>query len=352
MRVAFLSPYSTPQCETFIQSQKEGINADIYFYYGDLVPRYLEGEGLISIDRAILHYPLKLIGILWKINPFALKNSHLSILEYLFSKSLKKHKIDVVFAQYGHVGAAVLNACKYAKIPLVVHFHGRDSSAYDVVKDNKSKYLDMFGYATSIIAVSHTMVQMLIGLGCPKEKIVYAPCAPDDGFACITPSFNKHMFLSVGRFVDKKAPYLTLFAFKRVVEKEPSATLIMAGDGPLLPCCKAIAKELEIEQKVYFPGAVNSEQIKKWLSECLAYVQHSVRAEDGDMEGTPVAVMEALLSGVPVVSTLHAGIPDVVIDGKTGLLSKEHDTYSMSENMLKLIQTKDLAKTLGTAAKI
>jgi glycosyltransferase involved in cell wall biosynthesis len=80
-------------------------------------------------------------------------------------------------------------------------------------------------------------------------------------------------------------------------------------------------------------------------------VQHSVTALNGDQEGTPVAIMEASAAGLPVIATLHAGIPDVIIDGTTGFLVPEHDVDAMSEKMLSLLENKTLAKQFGNNGK-
>ena len=83
----------------------------------------------------------------------------------------------------------------------------------------------------------------------------------------------------------------------------------------------------------------------------MGFVQHSVRAEDGNMEGTPLTVLEASAAGVPVISTNHGGIPDVIINGKTGFLVEEFDVSGMANNMKKLLQDKDLPEKLGRAGK-
>ena len=80
-------------------------------------------------------------------------------------------------------------------------------------------------------------------------------------------------------------------------------------------------------------------------------MQHSVKADDGDMEGTPVSVLEASVAGLPVISTFHAGIPDVILHKKTGLLCEEHDIATMSKCMLQVLDDVAYAKQLGDAGK-
>ena len=351
INLAITAPSETEHPETFIQSHIDGIREHVVFYYGDLIPRYIKGEGLFSIDNKHLNDIGAWKHLLGNFNLFSYRKSGLGIKEYMFAHSLKKHNIDVVLAEYGTTGAEVYEACRYANIPLVVHFHGRDCTAYDNLKNYGERYKKMFAYASSVIAVSHDMERRLVILGCPKEKLVYAPCTPDPKFASLNASLEKIQFCFCGRFTDKKAPYATLLAFRKVLDKYPEAKLVMAGDGPLLNASKNIAKIIGAGDNVIFTGAITPARYQQILLESRAYVQHSITADDGDMEGTPVSVMEASAAGIPVISTFHAGIPDVIVDGKTGLLCKELDVESMAVNMLRLASDKEFALCLGAAGK-
>ena len=284
-------------------------------------------------------------------NPLKLRNSGIGLKNYLFAQSLKKHHIDVVLAEYGETGAEIVPACKYARMPLVVHFHGRDSSNHEVLRLRHDDYQRLFRQAAYVIAVSHDMERRLMAIGCPQEKLVYCPCVPDESFYHLGPTLEKSQFVFIGRFTDKKAPYATLLAFRKVHEQYADARLVMAGNGPLLNSTRNIAKVLDMGDSVSFPGAITPDQARAYLMDSRAYVQHSIIADDGDMEGTPVAVMEASAAGLPVVATRHAGIPDVIQDGKTGLLCDELDVNGMAEAMKRLLADSELAHRLGAAGK-
>lgn len=351
INLAIVSPSLTNKLETFVQSHLMGIKAHSVLYYGDFIPRYIDGEGLFSMDNKHLSNIRAWLNVFKCINPYFLYKSGLSLKEYLFAHSLKKHKIDVVLAEYGTTSAEIVNSCKYANIPLVAHFHGRDSSDYNVIKDYRKKYEVLFAYASAVVIVSQEMRNRLGKLGCPKDKMVYAPCVPDENFTHLRALLDQPSFCFVGRFTDKKAPYAVVLAFKKVIERIPYAKLIMSGDGPLLNSTKNIVKILGLENSVKFTGVIAPEKYREFLLHCRAYIQHSIIADDGDMEGTPVAVMEASAAGVPVISTIHAGIPDIIIDGKTGLLNKELDIDGMAANMISLLEDKDFAVELGNAGK-
>ena len=134
LNLAIVSPSTTNTPETFVQSHISGIRANVFFYYGDLIPRYLEGEGLFSMNSQSLNNKKAWLRIFKNLNVFKYKASGLGLKSYLFAQSLKAHHIDVVLAEYGTTSAEITDACKYAKIPLIAHFHGRDSSDYNVLK--------------------------------------------------------------------------------------------------------------------------------------------------------------------------------------------------------------------------
>lgn len=96
---------------------------------------------------------------------------------------------------------------------------------------------------------------------------------------------------------------------------------------------------------------MSKEEFTNNLEKALAFVQHSITAINGDQEGTPVAILEASAAGLPVISTFHAGIPDVIINEETGLLVNEHDVEGMAQKMILLLQNNELAKTLGKNGK-
>lgn len=166
-------------------------------------------------------------------------------------------------------------------------------------------------------------------------------------FANTIPDRKSQTFLSVGRFVDKKAPYYTILAFNNVLKAFPKAKLLMVGEGPLLNMCCNLVRYLKITDNVKFLGVKSPEEIGQLHNQVCAFIQHSLTAINGDKEGTPVGIMEASLSSLPVISTFHAGISDVIIDGETGLLCEEHDVESMTQNMLSILKDPLNAEKMG-----
>ena len=151
--------------------------------------------------------------------------------------------------------------------------------------------------------------------------------------------------------MNKKAPHITLEAFRQVLAQRPEAHLTMAGTGPLWESCASLVKALGIGGQVHLAGVLKPEAIADLLRGSRAFVQHSVVAHNGDSEGTPLAVLEAMATGVPVVATSHAGIADVVVHERFGFLCAEHDVASMAAHMISLIDDAERAGAMGRAAR-
>lgn len=339
-KIAMVSPSHKAYSETFIQAQKNGLQGEIFFYYGGILPSHLENHGKL-ITRSI--------SIANKIKR-KIRLTNFNADETAFITSLKHYKIQVVVAQYGTTAHRILAVCKFLNIPLITHFHGYDASVYSVI-ENCNNYREVFLYSSFVLTVSFAMKERLIVLGCPKDKVVHNPCGPDDSFFEVKPNFTEPTFIALGRFVEKKAPYYTILAFSQVLKKYPAAKLIIGGKGELYEVCTNLVKYLKIENSVLLPGVLSREQFLTYLSTSLAFVQHSVTAVSGDQEGTPVAVLEASAAGLPVIATLHAGIPDVIQDGETGFLVEEHDAEAMAEKMMILLENKELSMKMGKSGK-
>lgn len=334
--LAIFSPNHNAYSETFIQAHRK-LPYQIKFYFNGWLPSSLEGKSMMQL-------PWKL-----RIKKKLLKGFLPNEKKLMFS--LIHEKVDGVLAEYGQSAVHTLKVIKHLNLPLVVHFHGFDASVYDIVKQYTEPYREVFGYAHGVIAVSQRMKSDLVALGCNEKKIVVTPCAPNDQFFELNPQYKSRQFISIGRFVEKKAPYITILAIQKVAKVFPDAALVMIGDGTLKPVCENIVNALGLQDNITFAGVQSSEQIQRILESSIAFVQHSIIAADGDSEGTPVAVLEAQAAALPVIATKHAGIPDVVIHNQTGLLCEEKDVNAMAENMIRLLSEPGLAGQLGKAGR-
>jgi len=341
LNVAILSTSQNAYSETFIQAHKNLLNGNVKYYYGSLTNQFLEGKGAVS--EGVRHYFYKGIEKFNKKVRFTEKKALL--------RSWKKNKIDVILAEYGTTAALYLDIIEASGLPLVIHFHGFDASVHKTLEEFKDQYKRMFKYASYVIAVSNVMYDKLLSLGCHEEKLIKNTYGPNDMFFEVKPGFSKQQFIAIGRFTDKKAPYYTIFAFNKALEKFPEAKLIMAGNGHLLNSCINLVNYLNIKDSVEFVGVIKPEEFVRYLEESLAFVQHSITAESGDMEGTPLSILESSAASLPVISTLHAGIPDVIINGKSGILIEEHDVRGMGEAMIRILSDVKLAREMGAIGR-
>jgi colanic acid/amylovoran biosynthesis glycosyltransferase len=262
----------------------------------------------------------------------------------------RKHDVDLILAEFGPAGADITPHARRLGIPLIVHFHGHDAHRKSVVDEFASRYRAMFDYAFRIVSVSRYMTEALVSLGADRSRILYNPYGPRDSFFENEPTYEP-VILSVGRFTDIKANYLTLLAFSKALRSCPNARLVMVGDGELLETCRTLSHSLGINESVTFTGAVPHAEVAMWYRNACCFAQHSMSPSYGDAEGTPVAILEAGAAALPVVATNHAGIPDVVDDGATGFLVNEGDVDAMSARMVELLSDAALARRMGTAAR-
>ncbi|MGB5629440.1 MAG: glycosyltransferase, partial [Woeseiaceae bacterium] len=271
---------------------------------------------------------------------------------FLLARLLKTGRVDAVLAEYGTTGSWIASACERARVPLFVHFHGADASVEEVLEREREGYRGLFRIATGIVAVSQPMRAKLVDMGAPIERVYLNACGVDPiQFELASLQRQDTRFLSVGRFVEKKAPYLTILAFDRVLKELPGAQLIMIGDGPLWGPCARLIEALGLSNAVHLKGAQSHTIVRDEMQKAAIYVQHSLVARNGDSEGTPVAVVEAQMSSLPVVATRHAGIPEVVLDGETGYLVDEADIEGMANAMTRLAMEPGLARQMGENAR-
>jgi glycosyltransferase involved in cell wall biosynthesis len=151
--------------------------------------------------------------------------------------------------------------------------------------------------------------------------------------------------------VEKKAPELTIRACADVLAHFPEVRLDIIGDGPLAETCSRLIRELGAGERIRLVGVQSSDYVAKAMRQGSIFVQHSITSTNGDTEGMPVAIIEAMASGLPVVATRHSGIPEAVIDRETGILVDEGDVLGMTEAIAGLLSDPSRAKAMGEAGR-
>ncbi len=357
MRLAIFIPKKNLVSETFIRAHVDQLPFETVPYYGSNLV-IVTGQGRpIGRIGAWLCAVANLFGVGYDHAGRVVRLLVPRWSDYFVERNLATHLkdagIDRVLAEYGTTGTFLFRACEKAGVPLFVHFHGYDASVRSVLKAHRGAYQEMFKKAAGIIAVSVSMKNALVHLGADPGRVLVSPCGVDPRVFCGgTPEYSPPHFIAVGRLVEKKAPHLTIRAFGEVSREIDDATLTIVGDGPLMRSCRQLIRAMRLQHSIRLVGSRSSIEVRKFMRNSRAFVQHSVVANNGDSEGTPVSVVEAQMTGLPVVATQHAGIADVVVSGETGYLVTEGDFASMGTYMLELARNPKLAATMGRAARL
>ncbi len=344
-RICIVTPSQPKYSETFIQNHIDLFPKSTLVITGEHFPLFdAKGLQLLKISK-IVYYIDKLLQKTFGINKSMLY-------PYFLALYLKLNGITHLLCEYGPTGVSLLKTATIANVQIVTHFHGYDAHVTTLLSAYQQSYLELFKHCKKIIAVSNVMRFNLIALGCEAEKICLLRYGVEDRFfATVQTDLASNYFVAVGRFVDKKAPYLTILAFDIFLRKFPKYSLKMVGDGVLLDTCVQLAKALNIENKIEFCGVRRSDEVLELLTNSVGFIQHSILTLNKDSEGTPVAIIEAMAVGLPIVSTFHAGIREIVEDNVTGFLVEEGDIVGMAEKLGRIASNPIEASRIGKNAK-
>jgi len=237
---------------------------------------------------------------------------------------LKDQKVDLVLSEFGTEALGVTDLAHEMGLPCFTYFRGSDAS-YSLRSPSRVRgYKKMMPKLTGIFAVSQFLIDNLARYGVTHSNAHVMPSGVDVRW--FQPGAKRpHSYAMVGRMVEKKFPLMTISAFLDATVDAPEATLDVIGDGPLLSAAQTLVAEAEAADRVNFHGAVPHAQVRDILAATSVFLQHSVTARDGNTEGLPTSIQEALACGCAVISTRHAGIPEAIDEGFNGWLCDEHD---------------------------
>ncbi len=250
------------------------------------------------------------------------------------AQTVQSFKPDLIHVHFGGQGWIFLSNWPENKIPVVLSFHGYDAS----MKLRSSRYRQQCRKVlnrtdvTPIFVSNNMAARMERAIGpIPDHQLLYY--GTDLEFFKRTQKTpaprNPLTFLQVSSFTAKKGHAYTIQAFAHFVSslpKEKEVRLILAGDGQNLSACRQLVTQLGLDQIVEFPGLVTPAKSRELMEIAHVFVHHSVTPEEsGDQEGIPNAIMEAMAMELPVVSTVHSGIPELVEDKVNGFLVAERD---------------------------
>ncbi len=251
---------------------------------------------------------------------------------------LKQHRINVALGEYLDEFMPYVQLLNRLRIPYLVQGHGIDVSAALSKPAVAIAVCETYKSAHVVLTRSEFHRQRLIKLGLPETQVAVNFGGVDVPERPLTraPSAATR-FLAMGRMVAKKAPMHLLEAFRQAVRQNPQLHLDYIGAGPFFEAVEEYVRATDLSQAVTLHGVTSESHKLSLMSECGVFVQHSMTARNGDEEGLPAAIQEAMAQAMAVVSTRHTGIAEAVIENKTGLLVDEGDVTGMSQSMLKIV---------------
>jgi glycosyltransferase involved in cell wall biosynthesis len=264
---------------------------------------------------------------------------------------LVRHRAEAMLSEFLDFSVQWLGLAAQSGVRFYAHAHGYDISARVTDPVWRERYTAL-NTADGVITMSRTSRERLVGLGLEPGRIHVIPYGVD--VPATLPRRKPRSVvrcLAVGRMVAKKGPILMLDAFRRAAEADSRLRLDYIGDGPLLPAIRQFVRAFALEDRVTLHGSASNTAVLEAARRADIFVQHSLTDPDtGDEEGLPVAILEAMANALPIVSTIHAGIPEAVDDGRTGLLVREGDSIAMAESLLMLAKDFERRTSMGAAA--
>ena len=333
-RVAVWRSALLPGSETFVRSQADRLTRwqPVYVGAAKIDSTLSRDTDVIAFPSSRAFLPLRLTGR---------------------SRPLRRTLTDVrpqlVHAHFGGDGWLVSGEAGRLGVPLIVTLHG-----HDVTRQPQSPGLhglryrrnlrSVFRRAALLIAVSGEIRNRALHWGAEAAKVrVHHTGVP---VPAVLPDVPKRWDVAfVGRFVEKKGADDLLAALASL----GGAKAVFIGDGPLLAEMRAYAARLRVDAT--FLGAQPADEVYRLLGESRLLAAPSRTARDGDTEGLPTTIVEAAALGLPVVATVHSGIPEAVLDGSTGLLGPEGDREALAANLRKLLDDPALQRGMGAAAR-
>jgi colanic acid/amylovoran biosynthesis glycosyltransferase len=310
--------------------------------------RLIKGAGRIAQD---LHK--KPMAVLNSLNflKFGKDAASLKIL-FKITPFLDKGPYDIVHCHFGPLGhfGIILKAVGAVHGQIVTTFRGYDISSY-VEKNGESIYASLFEGGDLFFCVSEQIKDVLIKLGCDERKVVVHRSGVQ--LTKFHPDLykpkprGKLRLLTIARLVEKKGVEYGIRAVTKVLKSHPDIEYKIAGDGHLRNSLQKLIEELKVFDNIELLGWQNQEQIIEALREADILLAPSVTSQSGDREGIPGAIVEALAWGLPVLSTRHSGIPEVIQDGESGFLVPERNTDALAEKLEYLIEHPELWPEMG-----
>jgi glycosyltransferase involved in cell wall biosynthesis len=264
---------------------------------------------------------------------------------------LERENAQLLHIFFGHIAVHLLPLIRAWSKPSVVSFHGADVLV-DMEKPAYRKATkQMLDAVTRVFVRSASLQRAVVELGCDENKIdIVRTGIPLQEFPFRErefPANGEWRFLHASRLVQKKGLATTLHAFTRFLGHYPRATLTIAGEGPMREEIRELTRKLKIDNRVALPGFLPPEKLREIYYASHIFLHPSETGSDGNQEGIPNSMLEAMASGLPVFATDHGGIPEAIENGVSGVLVPERDYEALSQALLEAAKDRDLLARLA-----
>ncbi|WP_439443610.1 glycosyltransferase [Listeria aquatica] len=255
---------------------------------------------------------------------------------------LSRKQADAVVIHYGPNGNI---ANFYRKLGLLderamVFFHGQDITSF-VKKWGKMVYNDLFASDIKLLPISSYFAEKLQNYGASRENIAVHHMGINTDEFNYQPSLKQNplRFLTIGRLTEKKGMETVIHTMALLKSRlSVPFHLDILGDGELKKELLKLIDELQVNDVVTLHGAQNQTVVKETVEKATVVIQLSKKAQNGDMEGIPMVLMEAMSRGKMVISTYHSGIPELIKNGENGFLVPEDDPKEATNSIMTLLQ--------------
>jgi glycosyltransferase involved in cell wall biosynthesis len=264
---------------------------------------------------------------------------------------LEREHAKLVHIFFGHIAVHLLPLIRALPKPTVVSFHGADVMVDMDKRAYRRATAEMLNMVTRVFVRAASLKRAVVELGCDEDKIdIVRTGIPLSEFLFRERKFPENgewRFLQASRLVQKKGIATTLHAFTDFLSRYPRAALTIAGEGPMLQELHKLTRKLKIADRVELPGFLSPQKLRDVYCASHIFLHPSETGSDGNQEGIPNSMLEAMATGLPVFATDHGGIPEAIENGVSGILVPERDHQALSQALLQSVQDRDLLARIG-----
>ena len=266
---------------------------------------------------------------------------------------LTKTDARVLHIYFGHIAVHLLPLIRAWNKPSIVSFHGADVMVDMDKPAYRSATREMLEAVKLVLVRSESLRRAVVDLGCDEKKIkLQRTGIPLDEFPFRQRSFPQNgewRLVQACRLIEKKGLAVALHAFATFLGQHPSSTLTIAGEGPLLDELQDLTRVLKIDQRVSFTGFISQAELRDIFYASDIFLHPSETGPDGNQEGIPNSMLEAMSSGLPIFATQHGGIPEAIENSVSGVLVPERDAEKLAGALLNAAENRDFL--LGIARR-